>query len=453
MATTNPFDEDGPGGGGGGNETLSSMPNIASTSTKTHTTNPFEVPEANADDSAYNPFSSNANPNNNIDEDPDDAMMGDYDYNNSSNSKNNSHNYNMEEDDGSAPVEASWQFLGDLPYRRVPLYKNVKWNQTANHNNNKDSSSSQMHRQHPHNDNDNHLNIHASPSTLAESMGNVGLASFPPSYLASSAQARSDNLLDMRDLRELLSTTTVTKVAGCPNGGPIAAITLPIAGSLANPNPNTTSNNNNINSNNASAILRIMTSSGQPLASIEFPPRNLASLAASYSLQTNPNATTANTSQNTMPSKVYTPTDVLEIGFTDRCLLMVIMRDSLCVVYDVRGNMVLPPFHIMVPHGQQQSISSILMGVELMEAAIFEGGVAVLSTTMSSAIVEILDEHDDLSYVEETHLTSRKIIPTYGGTTGGIGIIGNGNDSGGRLPPHFAIVTPLPSAAYARSVP
>eukprot|EP00978_Attheya_sp_CCMP212_P041656 scaffold241624_cov35-Attheya_sp.AAC.1 len=73
-----------------------------------------------------------------------------------------------------------------------------------------------------------------------------------------------------------------------------------------------------------------------------------------------------------MPSKVYTPTDVLEIGFTDRCLLMVVMRDSLCVVYDVRGNMVLPPFHIIVPHGQQQSISSILMGVELMEAAIFE---------------------------------------------------------------------------------
>jgi hypothetical protein len=26
------------------------------------------------------------------------------------------------------PVEASWQYLGDLPYRRIPIYDNISWN-------------------------------------------------------------------------------------------------------------------------------------------------------------------------------------------------------------------------------------------------------------------------------------------------------------------------------------
>lgn len=40
----------------------------------------------------------------------------------------------------------------------------------------------------------------------------------------------ASNLLDDSDIRQLLQTATATKVAGCPNGGPIAAITLPVAG-------------------------------------------------------------------------------------------------------------------------------------------------------------------------------------------------------------------------------
>ena len=55
--------------------------------------------------------------------------------------------------------------------------------------------------------------------------------------------------------------------------------------------------------------------------------------------------------------------------------------------------------------------------MELVEADIFDGGVAVLSTTMHSALVEILDEHDDPLYVEGRHLSSR-IVNGYGTSLG-----------------------------------
>lgn len=108
---------------------------------------------------------------------------------------------------------------------------------------------------------------------------------------------------------------------------------------------------------------------------------------------------------------------------------MLLLKDSLCLTYDLRGQPVLPPFHILPG------------ATELMQAQVFEGGVTVLSTKMESAIVEFLDEHDDPSYANGSHLGARRIHPTSSSRK----MEGTNNP-----PPHYAIVTPLPSKLYAR---
>ena len=263
-----------------------------------------------------------------------------------------------------ASAEASWQYLGDLPYRRVPIYSSVRWNRHSTDSNNEHSSNLEG-LQH-------------------------GLAAFPPAV----AQHHPE-MLNEREARALLNTTTVTKVAGCPHGGPVAAITLPIvghSGSFSN------------------AELRIMTNSGLPLSTIEFPPPNL--------------------------DRRYTPGDVMEIGFTDRYILMVVLRDSLCLTYDLHGEVVLQPFHIL-PRGEGKAM-------ELIQANMYDGGVAVLSSSKHSAIVEMLDDHDPADYTSGAHIAARTIRPNATATSEAFG----GKDS--VLPPHYAIVTHLPTAAYAR---
>mmetsp|Transcript_17132 Transcript_17132/g.25327 ORF Transcript_17132/g.25327 Transcript_17132/m.25327 type:complete len:1041 (+) Transcript_17132:101-3223(+) len=254
------------------------------------------------------------------------------------------------------PVEASWQYLGDLPYRRIPIYSDIRWNK--------------------------------------DDEDDFGLAS----YSASFKQQQRSSLLDAQDVQALLSTSSVTKVSGCPNGGPIATITLPVLGDSMK-----------------SAQLRIITNAGQHLASIDLPPRQLA--------------------------KKYSAADIMSIGFTDRTVLIILFRDSLCLTYDLRGEPILPAFHIL-PKGEGR-------GTELVHCSIFEGGVAVLSPKMQCAIVELLDENDDPSYANAAHLGSRRISPSLNNTVASraSGEMFGGTDS---QPLNYAIVTPLPTSAFCQ---
>jgi hypothetical protein len=234
-----------------------------------------------------------------------------------------------------APVEASWQYLGDLPYRRVPIYNNIRWgtsSDAAKGNNGEVGSTEAA------GDNQN-------KNALGE-VSNYGLSAFPMAALQ-----RHPDLMNPRELRDLLNSSTVTKVwirlrfvpselhkladqvnrpfslqvVGCPYGGPIAAVTLPIIGET---------------SWFTQTEIRILTNSGRILKSIDFPLPGM--------------------------ERKYSPSDILEIGFTDRTALIIILKDSLCLTYDLSGEQLLPPFHIL-PRVEGQ-------GMELLQATIFEGG-------------------------------------------------------------------------------
>jgi hypothetical protein len=255
-----------------------------------------------------------------------------------------------------APVEASWQYLGDLPYRRVPVYANVRWGKEE----------------------------------TGDAVLNYGLSAFPKVALQ-----RHPEMLNPRELRELLNTSTITKVVGCPYGGPIAAVTLPIVGETSWFNQ---------------TEIRIMTNAGRLLSKIDFPPTGM--------------------------ERKYSPADIISIGFTDRTALVVVLRDSLCLTYAVTGEPILPPFHIL-PRGEGQ-------GSELFQATVFEGGAAVLSTSKHSAIVELLDDHDDPSYFSTAHMSARRILPTSMMSSEAFG-----GGKGDSMPPHCGLVTYLPTAAFA----
>lgn len=129
------------------------------------------------------------------------------------------------------PVEASWQYLGDLPYRRVPVYSNVRWSKDGGED--------------------------------------FGLAHYPPSF---KQQQKLSDVLDAKDRREMLFNSSVTKVAGCPHGGPIASITIPIVGGGGMKTTTTK--------------LRLMTNAGNRLASIEMPPPSLSRLYSAADIMT-----------------------------------------------------------------------------------------------------------------------------------------------------------------------
>jgi hypothetical protein len=127
----------------------------------------------------------------------------------------------------------------------------------------------------------------------------------------------------------------------------------------------------------------------------------------------------------------YTPADVMTIGFTHRAILIVVLRDSLCLTYDLLGDPILHPFHIL-PRGEGN-------GTVLLQASVYEGGVAVLAENKNSALVELLDEHDDPDYLQGAHIAARRIAPSSNELLGGQNVV----------PPHYALVTPLPTAAHA----
>jgi len=258
-----------------------------------------------------------------------------------------------------APVEASWQYLGDLPYRRVPVYNNVRWCDEGQDN---------------------------------SDVLNYGLSAFPRSALQ-----RHPEMLNPTELRELLSSSTITKVVGCPYGGPVASVTLPIVGQT---------------SWFSQTEIRIMTSAGRQLARIDFP------------------------LQDMLDRGKYSPSDIMEVGFTDRTTLVILLRDSLCLTYDLSGEPLLPPFHLIPKTGAEGQ------GFELKHAAVFEGGAAALSIAKQSALVEFLDEHDDPSYFTTAHAGARKILPDtqISDSLGG---------KGDLIASFCGLVTALPTAAFA----
>ena len=278
-------------------------------------------------------------------------------------------------------AEATWQYLGDLPYRRVPIYSNVQWKRIPTPG--------------------------EAGKTSDTSLWQHGLASFPPSALK-----HHPKLLEPREVRALLKTTTVTHVKGCPNGGPLAVVTLPVVAGDATHFPR--------------AELRILTNAGQPLAQFDLPPPAL--------------------------QQRYSASDVLTLGFTSRTTLIIVLRDSLCLTYNLRGEVLLPPFFIL-PRGGEAA------GTELLQARVYDGGVAVLAHDKNSALVELFDNHDDNpDYLQSAHLTARKVTASHRHNNNSGRRGGDVNDDDDDRPAPFgndapsaqyALITPLPTAEHA----
>ena len=313
------------------------------------------------------------------------------------------------EDD--APVEASWQLLGDLPYRRVPIYENIAWGHSTSPEQEEQSPSVSKQKQRP------------------------GLACLPPE---AQTNIKSSHL-SPAEYAQFLASTTQTIIASCPNGGPIATITVPLTSSAS------------IQSALNQTEIRIMSNAGQVLSTIDFPP---------------PNGIKAKQQQR----RQYSASDVLAMGFTSRCILILILRDSLCLTYSLSGKAILPPFYIL--HDAAKGSGTL----ELMEANIYDGGVAVLSANMSCALVELLDskEEGDDAYRIRCHVASRTVravdydeeadIGGSGenandGMSMGMGMgMGMGLDNGGDFHPimdsnsstYYALITPLATASHAK---
>jgi len=296
-------------------------------------TNPFEetfTDNRNADNPATstNPF-----------EDDRGVPSGNSGFNPFENENDNSDADNVEEDtfdttdDGNvvgAPVEASWQYLGDLPYRRIPIYSNVMWGGGANGTGNKSN--------------------HGDQSRLNPNFLNYGLSAFPKVALQ-----RHPDVLDARELEELLNTSTVTKVVGCKYGGPIAAVTLPVVGET---------------SWFSHTDIRIMTNSGNALANIQFPSAEI--------------------------EQKYSPSDIMEVGFTDRAVFVIILKDSLCLTYDVTGETLLPPFFLL-PRGEGQ-------GTDLSHACVFDGGAVRFDSSSNSEYSLVISSSDCIGYCPAIHV-------------------------------------------------
>ena len=136
------------------------------------------------------------------------------------------------DDEGKAePAEASWQYLGDLPYRRIPVYSHVRW----------------------------------SPAERNGSSGNShawwyqGLSRYP-------SQTTTTASMTVRERRQWIQTSSVTHVSGCPHGGPIATLTVPTTSS------STKSSSSSSSSFWCQSTLRIVTNAGQLLATMAIPP-------------------------------------------------------------------------------------------------------------------------------------------------------------------------------------
>ena len=376
-----------------------------------------------------------------------------------------------------------------------------------------------------------------------------GLANLPNrKSLATSLSLSMGNHLNPNEFEQFLRSTTNTIITSCPNGGPVATVTVPIT--------STTSYSKHF----TKAEIRIMTNAGQLLSTIDFPPlptaldgvtgvsvgtgaagaggANHKKLSRGSKLRRhwfvrqrqqmedgNGNNTKSfrggggggvgNSSNNggNFSCPIYTPNDIFTIGFTGRCTLIVILRDSLCLTYTLSGKPVLDPFYIFHNHtntsgggggggGSMNSNASYTHGssnssvgsqgtakratmVEVIDATIYDGGVAVLCSNMTTAIVELLDsdEESDTFYREGSHLASRvvKSVDWDDGATAKSGMLtgaqsslanqndinGNSTSGGGRntttsnksnaamddehnTTSMYALITPLSTSTHAK---
>lgn len=361
---TNPFDDDRAGGGGrrAGGPIHSSAAGASSSG------NPFDHNNDQSQDEDSDQYTGDE-----VEDENDDGTSGGA----------------LGRDSALSPAEASWQYLGDLPYRRVPIYTNVLWHAPDAPSSGKVGPSS------------------SSSPAPTRSFRHYGLASFPPEAVKHQYQ-----LLNPREARQLLASTTTTKVAGCPHGGPIAVMTLPVAGGGGS---SSLSSSSSSSSPWTHTELKLLTNSGRLLSRITFPPPFLE-------------------------KRGYTPADVLQLGFTSRTLLVLILKDSLCFIYNVRGELVLHPFFLLLPDNSTNGTT------EVVQATVYEGGAAILTKNKVCALVELLDEHDSLDYLQTAHKSARHItsstheafLDASGGATASVSPT---SDS--------ALITLLPTAAYA----
>eukprot|EP00804_Cyclotella_cryptica_P026638 CCRYP_019093-RB/>CCRYP_019093-RB protein AED:0.21 eAED:0.21 QI:0/0/0/1/1/1/2/0/1104 len=331
-----------------------------------------------------------------------------------------------------------WQDLGDLPYRRIRLYSNVVWGR-EDHAASSDAATTNNPVDHPQQQ--------QQPSSKEE---RFGLSWYPKPYVdtlrahQSSVLGRHDNDTDTPHVRSsstlaaLLSTTTVTFVAACPNGGPIASVTAPLTTNSAGFGSKTT--------------LRILQNGGGLVACISFPPRDVVVMTTTSSSTTIPGSKFAATMMN--------PGDILTVGWTARCILVVVLRNSLTLCYDMEGRVVLPPFYALMDRSlvggkQVGSSSSSSSGTTLLEASVYEGGVAVLGTNGNAAVVELFDEHDDPSYADGADVTSWRVVSSSVSSLGKGDAVSSSPTSSTNFamtpPPHYALVTPLPTGMFAKS--
>ena len=481
MKSTNPFD-DSPRASGSGN------------------TNPFnDDKDNNNDNSNNNPFGNSSNINHNY------YSSADKNNNNVTNNYNNIasttssgaalNTASMTHSTGSiveptsimalaGPSESPWQDLGELPYRRVHLYSNIRWGCNDDSKSSSSSSNNELGKAKQQQGGAQQNNNEEDREEEKEER--FGLSWYPKSYVnavrsrhnvsaastATNSGSSGENNASAEIVR-LLSSTTTTLVTGCPNGGPIAAVTIPLsvgsaAGGSGGGGGGALTSSRGSSGFGSKTTIRIMNNAGSILAKISFPPSK-HELLGLLSSTTSSAAAAATTTAHPR----YGPGDILTIGFTSRCVLVVVLRDSLTLCYDLGGKRVLPPFFALpskIHHGHGSpsrggvgggGIGSSGVGgsgTELLEACVFEGGVAVLGVDMNSAIVELLDEHDDPGYADGADIASRRIVPKSSSPPdddkgGGKDNMGGVSSSPFFLapPPHYAVVTPLPTAMFARS--
>jgi hypothetical protein len=393
-----------------------------------------------------------------------------------------------------AAAEASWQYLGDLPYRRIPVYSNVAW-----HRPRMDSTS-------------NHYYV--------DGLVCVPQSAVQQQQLLSTSQG---GRLSKREIQQLVMSTTRTVLAGCPHGGPLAVVTVPnLTTTTRRSGPGASTHKATMGTSSSSAAaaasvgwyqveIKIMTNSGTELSRIKFPPDELLfddlppPAASQHPSSLHDKNKKLNPQQHKLtPSAAqgggvgraagagaaagahrYTPADLVTMGFTSRTQLVVLLRDSTTLVYNIRGHLILPPFAIlpsiaMMSSGSGSGSDSLLdatspgdapasgggtsgPAVVVQQASIYDGGVAILCSNNVSAIAEILDDRDygggRGGGGEPPDRVQQAFVAAARGGGGVSGLAVQPNDAGASArrvvtsdyDPHYSVlITTLPTLAHAR---
>mmetsp|Transcript_29975 Transcript_29975/g.63177 ORF Transcript_29975/g.63177 Transcript_29975/m.63177 type:complete len:426 (-) Transcript_29975:3-1280(-) len=255
---------------------------------------------------------------------------------------------------------SSWQDLGDLPYRRVRLYDDVRWGRLRRKKKKKKTRRNGNDNPNPAEDEeDEQQQQQQQPQSNEE---RFGLAFYPKSYVdtvrshQSAVLGPSGGGHGEASISRLLSTTTTTLVAGCPNSGPVTSVTVPLVNNISSG-----SSSSSVESGFGSrATIRVMNNSGTILSAIDFPPRDLALTVHHHNHHHRP----ASSAGSTRVSQHRSPGDILSIGFTSRCVLIIVLRDSLTLCYDLGGRPVLPPFFALPHNNMAKGRGMDLLAIE-----------------------------------------------------------------------------------------